>query len=62
MTHTGRHCLFLFTEQWWEVKLYIVYNSDVSTDRAVTLAYETGSTDMVQDVALCLKNMIAEAF
>ena len=35
-------------------KLYIVYNSDVSTDRCVTLAYELGSTDMVQDVALYL--------
>ena len=43
-------------------KLYIVYNSDVSTDRAVTLAYELGSTDMVQHVALYLRNMIAEAF
>ena len=43
-------------------KLYIVYNFDVSTDRAVTLAYELGSTDMVQDVALYLRNMIPEAF
>ena len=42
-------------------KLYIVYNSDVSIDRVVTLAYELGSTDMVQDVALYLRNMIAEA-
>ena len=32
------------------------------TDRAVTLAYELGSTDMVQDVSLYLRNMIAEAF
>ena len=43
-------------------KSYIVYNSDVSTDRAVTLAYELGSTDMVQHVALYLRNMINEAF
>ena len=43
-------------------KLYIVYNSDLSTDRAVTLAYELGSTDIVQHVALYLRNMIAEAF
>ena len=43
-------------------KLYIVYNSDVSTDRAVTLAYELGSTDMVQHVALYLRNMTAKAF
>ena len=42
-------------------KLYIVYNSDVSTDRCVTLAYELGSTDIVQHVALYLRNMIAEA-
>ena len=38
-------------------KLYIVYSSDVSTDRAVTLAYELGSTDMVQHVALYLRNL-----
>ena len=31
-------------------KLYIVYNSDVSTDRCVTLAYELGSTDIVQQL------------
>ncbi|WP_419650382.1 hypothetical protein, partial [Thiolapillus sp.] len=43
-------------------KLYIVYNSDVSTDRCVTLAYELGSTDIVQHVALYLRNMTAEAF
>ena len=43
-------------------KLYIVYNSDVSTDRCVTLAYELDSTDIVQHVALYLRNMIAEAF
>ena len=43
-------------------KLYIVYNSDVSTDRCVTFAYELGSTDMVQHVALYLSNTIAEAF
>ena len=45
-----------------KTKLYIVYNSDVSTEHAVTRAYELGSTDMVQDVALYLRNMIAEAF
>ena len=43
-------------------KLYIVYNSDLNTDHAVTLAYELGSTDMVQDVPLYLRNVIAEAF
>ena len=43
-------------------KLYRVYNSDVSTDHAVTLAYELGSTDLVQHVALYLRNMIAEAY
>ena len=43
-------------------ELYIVYNSDVSTDRAVKLAYELSSTHMVQDVALYLRNMTAEAF
>ena len=32
--------------------MYIVYNSDVSIDHAVTLAYELGSTDMVHHVAL----------
>ena len=42
--------------------MYIVYNSDVSTDRCVTLAYELGSTDIVQHVALYLRNMTAEAF
>ena len=42
--------------------MYIVYNSDVSTDRTVTLAYELGPTDIVQHVALYLRNMIAEAF
>ena len=36
-------------------KLYIVCNFDVSTDRGVTLAYELGSTDIVQHVALYLK-------
>ena len=43
-------------------KSYIVYNSDVSTDRAVRLAYELDSTNMVQDIALYLRNMIAEAY
>ena len=43
-------------------KLYIVYNSDVSTDRAVTLVYELGSTGMVHDAALYLRNIISEAF
>ena len=43
-------------------KLYIVYNSDVSTDRAVTLPYELGSTDIVQHIALYLRNIIAEDF
>ena len=43
-------------------KSHIVYNSDVSTDRCVTLAYELGSTDIVQHVALYLRNMISEAF
>ena len=43
-------------------KSYIVYNSDVSTDRAVTLAYELGSIGMVQDVAVYFRNMIAVAF
>ena len=43
-------------------KLYIVYNSDVSTGRAATLAYERVSANMVQDVALYLRKMIAEAF
>ena len=43
-------------------KLYIVYNSDVSTDRAMTHAYELCSTDIVQQVALYLRNIIAEAF
>ena len=42
--------------------MYRVYNSDVSTDHAVTLAYELGSTDIVRDDALCLRNMIVEAF
>ena len=37
-------------------------NSYVSTAGAVTLAYELGSTDMVQDVALYLRNMFAAAF
>ena len=45
-----------------EFKLYIVYSFDVSTDRCVTLAYELGSTDIVQHVALYLRNKIAEAF
>ena len=43
-------------------KLYVVYNSDVSTDHCVTLAYELGSTDVLQHVALYLRNMTAEAF
>ena len=43
-------------------KLHIVYNSDLSTDHAVTLAYELGSTVIVQDVAMYLRNVIAEAF
>ena len=43
-------------------KSYIVYNSDVSTDRCVTLAYELGSTDIVKHVALYLRNMTAKAF
>ena len=44
------------------LKLDIVYTSDVNTDRAVTFAYELSSTEMVQNVALYLRNMIAEAF
>ena len=43
-------------------KLYTVYNSDVSTDGTATLACELGSTNVMQDVALYLRNMIAEAF
>ena len=43
-------------------KSYIVYNFDVSTGQAVTLACELDSTDMVQDAALYMRNMIAEAF
>ena len=43
-------------------KLYIVYNSDVTTDRCVTLAYELGSTNIVQHVALYSRNMTAKAF
>ena len=42
--------------------MYIVYNSDVNTDHAVTLAYELGSTDIVKHVALYLRNMTAKAF
>ena len=34
-----------------------MYSSNVSTDRAVTLARELGSTDMVQHVALYLRNL-----
>ena len=52
----------LFTEQGGKFKWYIVYNSDVSTDRAVTLADELGSIGMVQDVAVYFRNMIAVAF
>ena len=29
-------------------RLYIVYDTDVSTDRCVRLAYELGSTDMLR--------------
>ena len=43
-------------------KSYIVYSSVVSTDRAVTLVYELGSTGMVQDVALYFRNMTADSF
>ena len=55
--------------------MYVVYNPDVSTDRAVTLAYDLdstdivqqlaydlGSTDIVQHFALYSRNTIAEAF
>ena len=45
-----------------KLKSYIEYNSDVSTNRAVTFADELGSTDIVQHVALYLRNMTAEAF
>ena len=44
------------------MKSYIVYSSDVSTDHALTLACELGLTDMMQNVALYLRNIIAEAF
>ena len=57
----GQTLLFCSLNNGGNFKLYIVYNSDVSTDRAVTLAYELGSTNMVQNVALYLRNMIAEA-
>ena len=62
-SETYRHILpFPSLNSGGKFKLYIMYNSDVSTDRAVTLAYELGSTDIVQHVALYLRNMIAEAF
>ena len=41
--------------------MYIVYHSDMSTGRTVTLAYELGSAGMVQEVVLYLRNKIAEA-
>ena len=57
----GQTLPFCSLNSWRKFKLYIVYNTDVSTDRAVTLASELGSTSMVPDVALYLRNMIAEA-
>ena len=58
----GRTLPFCSLNSGGKFKLYIVYNSDVSTDRCVTLAYELGSTDIVQHVALYLRNMTAKAF
>ena len=58
----GRTLPFCSLNSGGRFKLYIVYNSDVSTDHAVTLGYELGSTDIVRDDALYLRNMIAEAF
>ena len=58
----GQTLPFCSLNSWGKFKLYIVYNTDVSTDRAVTLAYELGSTSMVHDVALYLRKLIAEAF
>ena len=54
--------VILFLNSGGKVMLYIVYNSDTSTDLAVTLAYELGSADMVQAVALYLRNINAETF
>ena len=58
----GQTLPFCSLNSWGKFKLYIVYNTDVSTDRAVTLAYELGPTDIVQHIALYLRNMIAETF
>ena len=41
---------------------YIVYSSTMKKDRLVALTYELGSADMVQDVALYLREKITEAF
>ena len=42
-------------------QLYIVYNSDMITALAVTLANGLGSADIAEDVAPYYKNIIAEA-
>ena len=44
-----------------KLKQYIVYSSDTIANRVLTVAYELGSADMVQAVARCLRNIIAEA-
>ena len=43
-------------------KLYIIYNSYMSANHSLTVAYEVGSADMVQDVALYLTNITDEPF
>ena len=58
----GRTLPFCSLNSGGKFKLYVVYNSDVSTDRCVTLPYELGSTDIVKHVALSLRNLTAEAF
>ena len=60
--HLRAETVILFTAQWGKFKSYFVYNFDMSTDSAVTLAYELSLPHMLQDVALYLKNIIAEAF
>ena len=57
----GQKLAFCWLNSWGKFRSNIVYNSDMSTNRAVSLAHELGSADMVQDVALYLRNLIAEA-
>ena len=58
----GQKLCFCQTYKGGKFNSFLVYNSAMSTNKAVILAYELGSSDMIQDVALYIRKTITDAF